>query len=169
MTYSEIHKAIVDITREKCTECQTRLNSIPKENVTEKKAVSLEYGIYTFCGNAGLLFNTTGEGSNVVLQRGKNHLKYAIGKYPKLSEVYLTLDQEEKLRFIAAIQGELLIRDTWLSSQYAELSEAEASGDTKKTFEYKIKIGAALNMLAAWENWRQENNIYPNLFEEDEK
>lgn len=166
MTYSEIHTAIVEITREKCNECQTRLNSIPKENVTERKAVSLEYGIYTFCGNAGLLFNTTGDGSNVVIQRGKSHFKYAIGKYPMLNEVYFALNEEEKLRFIAAIQGELLIRDTWLSSQYAELSAAEASGDTTKAFEFKIKIGAALHMFAAWENWRQENNIYPNLFEE---
>ena len=48
MTYLEIDQAIVDITRQMCAECKARLDTIPKENGTERKAVQLEYGMYTF-------------------------------------------------------------------------------------------------------------------------
>ena len=58
MTYLEIDKALVDITREKCAECKSRLESTPKDNVTERKALQVELGMYTLCGNAGLLFCT---------------------------------------------------------------------------------------------------------------
>ena len=37
-------------------ELKARLDAVPKDKATERKAVQLEYGIYTFCGNAGLLF-----------------------------------------------------------------------------------------------------------------
>ena len=62
MTDLEIDAALVAITRQKCEECKARLDAIPKTNATERKAVQLEYGMYTFCGNAGLLFNSVGSG-----------------------------------------------------------------------------------------------------------
>ena len=168
MTYLEIYNAIVDITRAKCAECKERLDSIPNENATERKALQVELGMYTLCGNAGLLFNTKGDGRGVIQNR-RSFLNNVIGNYPKLNELYRTVDEDESLRFIAAIQGELYIRDQWLTLQYAEFAEAEKSGDTKKVFEFRIKIGAVKNMFAAWEAWRKENNVYPDLFEEEDK
>ncbi|MBO5939328.1 MAG: hypothetical protein J6Q82_07545, partial [Clostridia bacterium] len=64
------------------------------------------------------------------------------------------------------LQAELYHRDQWLDEQLAELSAAEASGDTNKTFEFKIKISAVNRMFEIWEAWRKENNVYPNMFEE---
>ena len=165
MTYSEIDKAMVDVTRQKCIECKSRLDSVPKENATERKALQLEYGMYTFCGNCGLLFNTTGE--RRIVQTRRNFIEKQLHRYPQLNSVYQTIDKEEKLRFIAALQAELFIRDQWLVGQCTELAAAENSDDTKKIFEFRIKIGAAKNMFAAWEAWRVEKDIYPHMFSEE--
>ncbi len=164
MTYLEIDKALVEITRAKCAECKARLDSIPKENATERKALQVEYGMYTFCGNAGLLFSTTGERKIVQIRR--RFWEKESHKYPMLSAVYQGLDEEEKMRFIAALQPEWYVRYYWLGAQKIELVAAEESGDTKKVFEFKIKVGAVENMFGAWEAWRKENGIYPNMFEE---
>lgn len=163
MTYFEIDKAIVNIMKEKCHECKKRLDSISRENVTERKAVQLELGVYNFCGNAGLLQSDDRE---KWLQKRKIFLNKELHKYPKLNEIYQNLKVEEKMRFVAALQSEIFIRDQWLGVQYAALSSAEASGEPQNIFELNIKIGAVENMFAAWENWRVENNIYPNMFEE---
>jgi len=165
MTYLEIDKAIVDITRQKCTECKARLDAIPKENATERKAVQLECGIYSFCGSAGLMFN--GGDRERVLQGRRRFFESVLSAYPRLNEVYQAAEEEEKHCLIAALQGEIFIRDQWLKAQLAEQVTAEASGDTKSVFELTIKIGAAQNMLAAWEAWRVENNVYPHMLEEE--
>ena len=167
MTYSEIDQAMINITRQKCDECRKRLNAVPKENLTERKALQLEYGMYTFCGNCGLLFNTTGQ--RTILQKRQHFLEKQLHKYPNLDSCYSHLDEEEKMRWIAALQAEFYLRDQWLGEQFLELAAAEASGDTKKVFEFKIKVGAAQTMFAVWEAWRKENDIYPNMFEENQK
>ena len=71
--------------------------------------------------------------------------------------------------FVAALQAEIFIRDSWLKEQYAELAAAEASGDTNKIFEFRIKIGAAENMFKTWEAWHRENGVYPHMFDEHGK
>ena len=93
MTYLEIDSAMVSITREKCNECKNRLDAIPKENTTERKAVQLEYGMYTFCGNAGLLFDTGGKREGIYKNR-QHFIKRTLHKYPKLNSFYQTLDGE---------------------------------------------------------------------------
>ncbi len=164
MTYLEIDRAMIDITRQKCAECKARLDAIPKQNTTERKAVQLEYGIYTFCGNAGLLFTSA---RNQTLQTRRRFLDSVIDQYPKPGKIYQAIGEDEKLRFAAALQAELFLRDQWLGIQYDELAAAQTSKDTDRAFELKIKIGAAENMFAAWEVWRKENNVYPAVFEEN--
>ena len=163
MNYLEIHKSIGDITREKCSECKARLDTVPKENVTERKALQLENGMYSFCLNCGLLGKADGSGP-VALR--KRVLEGVMSKYPVLNAFYIKLNEEEKFKFIAATQSELFIRDQWLPAQYAELEAAEATGNTQNAFELKIKIGSALNMFDIWEAWRIDNNIYPGMFKE---
>ena len=164
MTYIDIDKAIVDIVKEKCAECKTRLDRVSKDNPTERKALQLEYGMYSFCGNCGMLFGS-GDGSKAVTVR-KRFLEGVMDKYPTLYKFYDNLDDEEKFKFIASTQAELYIRDQWLGTQIVELNDAEACGNIAKIFELKIKIGAVLNMFAEWENWRSENSVYPGMFEE---
>ena len=164
MTYLEIDKAMVEITHQKCAECKSRLDAVAKENVTERKALQLEYGMYTFCGNCGLLFNTTGERKIIHIRRG--FIENQLNKYPRLNSVYQTLNEEEKLRFMAALQAEFYLRDQWLVKQYEELNAAEKSGDNKKVFEFRIKVGAAKNMFDLREAWRVKNGVYPHMFEE---
>lgn len=166
MTHLEIDAALVSITRQVCAECKARLDAIPKTNTTERKAVQLEYGMDTFCGNAGLLFNTGWERTKVLDVR-RSLWNHALSRYPHIREQYLALDDEEKPRFHAALQGELYLRQSWLGEQTTALAAASAAGDTQQIFELNIKIGAVRAMFAAWEAWRRENGIYPNMFEEE--
>ncbi|MBR2937771.1 MAG: hypothetical protein IKB80_04680 [Oscillospiraceae bacterium] len=167
MTYLEIDSAIIDVVHKVCNECKTRLDTIPKENTTERKAVQLEYGMYTFCGNAGALFNMERDRAKVVHGRQYYCLNEVLHKYPVINSAYRALNSEDKLRFIAALQAELFIREQWLDKKEAELAAATAAGDAKSVFELTIQLGAVKNMFAAWEQWRIENNIFPHMFEGD--
>lgn len=164
MTYSEIDAAMVALTREQRAACEKKLAALPGDSPTERKAVQLELGIYTFCGNAGLLFNAASRDHWLGIRRPV--IERLLPRYPRLQQIYHGLEEEEKPRFLAAVQAELFIRDQWLGQQRTELAAAEESGDTHRAFESKIKIGAAEAMFAAWEAWRTEHNIFPHLFEE---
>ena len=165
MNYLDIDKALVDITRAKCDECKARLDAVPKDKMGERKALLIENGMYTLCGNAGLLFNTYGTREGLYRTR-QNFFNYILTKYPKHQEVYASLDEEEKMRFMAAWQADLFMRDQLLAGYVTELAQAGAAGDVKSTFELRIKIGAVREMLAIWEAWRVENGVYPRLIEE---
>ncbi len=166
MHYLEIDKSILNITQEMCASCQAKLDAIPKENITERKAVQLEYGMYAFCRDAGLLFNNGMERTNF-FRRGQSFLRKTLHKYPTLNAAYEALSGEDKLCFYAALQGELFIRDQWIEKKTAELAAAEACGDTKNVFEITIMLATVKSMFAAWETWRVENNIFPHMFEGD--
>lgn len=165
MNYLDIDQALVAITRAKCAECKARLDATPKDKGAERKALLVENGMYTLCGNAGLLFNTYGTREGLYRTR-QNFFTYAMTKFPLHGEVYATLNDEEKRAFMAAWQADLFMRDQLLAGYIAELAQAEAVGDVKNTFELRIKIGAVREMLAAWESWRKENGVYPGLMEE---
>ena len=165
MHYLDIDKALVDITRAKCDECKARLDTVPKDNKAERKALQIELGMYTLCGNAGLLFNTYGTREGLYRTR-QNFFTYAMTKYPRHGGIYAALNDDEKLSFMAAWQADLFMRDQLLAGYITELAQAEAAGDAKNTFEFRIKIGAVREMLVIWENWRKENGIYPGLMEE---
>ena len=166
MNYLDIDKALVDVTRSKCNECKARLDAIPKDRAAERKALYIEYGMYTLCGNAGLLFNTGGGREVLYRKTRQNFWGYAMTKYPRHGEVYATLNDDEKLSFMAAWQAELFMRNQLLEKYVIELAQAEAAGDAKSAFELRIKIGAVREMLTIWENWRKENGVYPDLIKE---
>ncbi len=165
MNYLEIDKALVDITRAKCVECKARLDAIPKDRASERKALMIENGMYTLCGNAGLLFNAGWERERTYQIR-HNFFNCVLTKYPRHQEVYSTLNEDDKLSFMAAWQADLFMRDQLLAGYLTELTQAEAAGDAKNTFELRIKIGAVREMLSIWEAWRVENDVYPRLLEE---
>ena len=160
MNYLDIDKALVDLTRAKCAECKARLDAVPKDKPGERKALLIENGMYTVCGNAGLLFNTYGNREGLYRTR-QNFFNYILTKYPKHQEIYASLNDDEKLSFMAAWQADLFMRDQLLAGYITELAQAEAAGDTKNTFELRIKVGAVRAMLDIWATWRKENNIYP--------
>ena len=165
MNYLDIDKALVDITRAKCDECKARLDATPKDSKAERKALQIELGMYTLCGNAGLLFNAGWERQRTYQIR-QNFWSMVLPKYPKHQEVYSTLNDDEKLSFMAAWQADLFMRDQLLNGYVTELAQAEAAGDAKNTFEFRIKIGGVREMLSLWEGWRKENGVYPGLMEE---
>ena len=162
MTYLEIDKAMYDIVMEKYNECQNRLDAVPKENKSERKALIIEREMYGLCNRAGLLVYTIGTREGVLTMR-KRVIGQILRKYPKLNEVFTKLDEEEKMRFLAALQAEIFMLDQLVNSYYDELEAAKASGDSRKIFEFQIKVGATGNVFAAWERWRVENNIYSGM------
>ena len=165
MNYLDIDKALVDITRAKCDECKARLDATPKDSKAERKALQIELGMYTLCGNAGLLFNAGWERQRTYQIR-QNFWSMVLPKYPKHQEIYSALTDDEKLSFMAAWQADLFMRDQLLNGYVTELAQAEAAGDAKSTFELRIKIGGVREMLSLWEGWRKENEVYPGLMEE---
>ena len=167
MNYLDIDKALVDLTRAKCAECKARLDAVPKDKGAERKALLIEQGMYTLCGNAGLLFNTYGNRETLYLKTRQNFFNYIRPKFPRHEAVYTVLNDDEKLAFMAAWQADLFMRDQLLAGYITELAQAEAAGDAKNTFEFRIKIGAVREMLSIWEAWRVENGVYPNLMEEE--
>ena len=166
MNYLDIDKALVALTRAKCAECKARLDAVPKDKPGERKALLIENGMYTLCGNAGLLFNA-GWDRQRTYQIRKNFFTYVMTKFPRHGEIYASLNDDEKLSFMAAWQADLFMRDQLLAGYIAELARAEAAGDAKNTFEFRIKIGAVREMLSIWENWRKVNGVYPGLMEEE--
>ena len=164
MTYLEIDKALYDIVNEKYSECQSRLDAVPKENKNECKALIIEREMYGLCNRAGLIAYVLGKRENVLTMR-RRVIGQILHKYPKLNEVFTQLDEEEKMRFIAALQAEIYMRDQIVNSYYTEFETAKTSGDMKNILELQIKIGGCENVFKAWEAWRKENNIYPNLID----
>ena len=166
MNYLDIDQAMYDIVAQKYTECQGRLDAVAKENKSERRALIIEREMYGLCNRAGLLWGVI-HGRDWVLT---NHRHRVIGqilqRYPVLNEVFRKLKDEEQLRFIAALQAEIFMRDQIVKSYYAEYETAKAAEDTKGMFELQIKIGACENVFRAWEAWRAENNVYPKLWSE---
>ena len=166
MNYLDIDKALVDLTRAKCAECKARLDAIPKDRAGERKALLIENGMYTLCGNAGLLFNAGWERQRTYQIR-QNFWGMILPKFPRHEAVYTALNDDEKLSFMAAWQADLFMRDQLLAGYLNELAQAEAAGDAKNTFELRIKVGAVREMLSLWATWRKENNIYPIEIKEE--
>ncbi len=169
MTRYEIDQTMQEIVRAKITECKARLGALPKDNVNERKAVQIELGMYTLCGNAGLLCDINGRDDRprdkfFRLRQGVLHR--ILSKYPKLHQVFVGLDGDEQLRFVAALQGEIFMRDQIMRDYRTELDAATAAGDAKTVFEFTIKIGAVESVLNAWKAWRMQNDIYPIELEE---
>ena len=117
MTYSEIDKAICDIAKEMVAECKSRLDAIPKDNKTERKALQLEHGMYAFCCNAGLLTSSNRDGCLNTRRIFTERLLSRRLPLNRLNQFYKQLDETEKMRFIAAAQAEIFIKDQWLPEQ----------------------------------------------------
>lgn len=165
MTDLEIDRAMYDIVKKKYDECQSRLDSVPKDNKSERKALIIEREMYGLCNRAGLLVYTIGKREGVLANR-KRVIGEILRKYPKLNKVFTQLNEEEKKRFVASLQAEIYMRDQIVSSYYAEYESAKTSNDTKNCLELRIKIGGCENIFNAWETWRVENNVYPGMLSE---
>ena len=97
MTCLEIDKAMYDIVCEKYNECQGRLDAVPKENQSERKALIIEREMYGLCNRAGMLVYVLGKRESVLATR-KRVIGQILQRYPRLNKVYTQLDEEEKTK-----------------------------------------------------------------------
>ena len=165
MHYLEIDTFMYDIVLQKYNECQSRLEAVPKENINERKALIIEREMYGLCNHAGLLRNSTKKRNEVVFMR-KDVIGQILQKYPRLNDMFIQLVEDEKIRFTAALQAEIFMRDQFVHSYYAELKKADSAKDLESSFELQIKIGACENVFKAWEKWRMEKDLYAGMFSE---
>lgn len=165
MTALEIDKAMYDIVIEKYNECQRRLDAVPKENKSERKALIVEREMYGLCNRAGVLWYAWGP-REACLKKRRGVIGQILQRYPRLNGAFTGLDEEEVLTFTAAVQAEIFMRDQFVRSYYAELKKAEAAMDLENSFELRIKIGACENVFKAWEEWRVEKDLYAGMLSE---
>ncbi|MBE6617309.1 MAG: hypothetical protein E7627_05145 [Ruminococcaceae bacterium] len=166
MTYLEIDKALLDITIEMINECKIRANSVSKDNKNEHKALMIELGMYQLCWRAGFLAGTTGTRGGLIEGVRARVIGQILPRYPEINKVFVSLDDDERKMFIAALQAEIYMRDQIYNNYLVELEQAKGAGDTKNIFEFGIKVGAVERVFEAWEEWRVENNLFPGLLKE---
>ncbi len=162
MTPIEIEKALAEIVLDKERAADEKLKALDKNAKTEKKALMIEKGMYSLCLRAGLLYNTIGEREHCIELKSRRMLNF-MRMFPEVKETYESADGEEKLRMTAALYGEIWMADQFVLMYRSQLSRAEAAGETALTFELKLKLDAVESVLAAWREWRRENNVYPEL------
>ncbi len=93
MTYLEIDKAMYDIVCEKYSECQSRLDSVPKENKSERKALIIEREMYGLCNRAGILVYALDKRESALSTR-KRIIGQILERYPLLNEKFTKLKAE---------------------------------------------------------------------------
>ena len=165
MNATEIYEALCVLAKDLYDECTRRLNSVPHQNKTERKALLLEQGMYSLSLRAGLMYMTLSEDKarDVVKVRQGVFERITKESYPEIYSRYQGLDDDEKQRMVSALQGEVFLRTQTYNKDMAELEYAQSKGLYDKVFELKIKTGALENVFNTWSDWRRENGIYPNV------
>ena len=169
MTALEINKVMAEIALQRVKDCEERLKETPKDNKSERKAIQIELGMYSLCLRAGLLYYTTEGKTNTVQIRKNRFMNISLKSFPSIAQIYEKASEEEKLCMVAALQGEMFMRDQMYNGYISELEQAKAAGDAQRNFEFSIKTGSLEVIFEAWEEWRISNNIYPHMFKGERK
>ena len=167
----EIDSALSEIMLKKIAESKKKLIALPKEAKTERKAVQIELGMYQMFLNFGQLYDVK-QGETVEEQRTHvltirekmMHRLEHLSLFPKIREIYDLADEEEKKRIIAAFHGEMNMRAQMYSKYVKEWEAAKQCGDAPQAFETGLKVAVVEEGFRIWEQWRKENNVYPDMF-----
>lgn len=165
MNATEIYEALCELAKSLYDECTQRLNSVPYQNKTERKALLLEQGMYSLSLRAGLMYMTLSEDKarDVIKVRQTVFERLTKEFYPEIYSQYEGLNDDEKQHMVSALQGEVFLRTQTYRKDMAELEYAQNAGLHDKVFELRIKTGALENVFNTWKAWRRENGIYPNV------
>lgn len=166
MNINEIYNSLAETVIEFKDECKIRLESVPRERTTERKALQVELGMYSFCQRAGLLLmtETYKERGEAVIELRQNISESIMSaRFPYLYDLYLSLDDQNKKIFLAVFQAEIFMRDQIFESYKEELKNAKACGDEDRAFEFKIKVSALERVFSAWDKWRKDYQLYPDI------
>ena len=162
MTPVEIEKALADIVIARDNACKEKIKMLSPDKQTEKKALSIESGMYSLCLRGGLFYNQNDDRAKAIALKN-TRMPNLTGKYPTLKQYYSSADDAEKIRLTAALYGEVWLEDQFVSIYRTELDKAEKHGDAAKIFENRIKYEAVRSVLAEWKSWRRDSGIYPEL------
>lgn len=163
MTALEIDKALTNIVLQMQSECENKLNSIEKDLKMERKAVQIELGMYSLCLRAGLLYHTIGTREST-LKHFQNQANKIFASFPVIVQKYSEADEKEKLIMVASLRQEAFMRDQFSNKNESDYQKARKVNSVDDMFELKIKINATNKVYEAWEQWRKNTGIYPNMF-----
>lgn len=170
----EIDKALVELLLEKIKKSRAKLSTLPKEAKNERKAVQIELGMYNLFVNFGFLY-TLRKGDTYEQQR--NHVLRIREKmtermnlfiaFPKIKKAYDVADEVERKCIIAALHSEMHMRNSFYNKYLKDLEAAKQYNDVYKSFEIGLKVSVLEDGFRLLEKYRQENGIYPGMFEEE--
>ncbi len=173
MNALEIDKALSELLLEKIKESKAKLEVLPKEAKNERKAVQIEIGMYNLFVNFGFLYHLR-KGDTYEKQR--NHVLWIREKmterlnlfsaFPNIKKAYDAADETEKKCIIAALHSEMHMRNSFYNKYLRDLEAAKEYNDVYKSFEIGLKISVLEDGFKVLEKYRQENGIYPGMFQE---
>ncbi len=168
----QIDKALTDLMLEKMKERQTKLTFLPQDAKNERKAVQIEIGMYNLFVGFGQMYHvkyscTYEQRRNHVLQiREKMTLRENLfSVFPKIKNAYEAASEADKKCVVAALQGEIHMRNSFYNKYLKDLELAKQFNDVDKIFEMGIKVSVLEEGFRIWEKYRQDNDVYPGMFE----
>ncbi len=134
MNKQEIFNGLWTITKEKHNACIADTASVDKNHPTERGALQLKSGIYNVAIAAGLISGTD-QAIELMSKRFKNLIK----NFPKISNYYHTLSDEQKELMEISLYPEVFMRANFYNTYNNDLEQAEKDGDPQKIFKARIK------------------------------
>ncbi len=170
----EIDRGLSQVMMDKIEESKKKLSTLPREAKTERKAVQIELGMYHLFLDFGQLYDVkqgnTAEEQRIHVLTIREKMMHRLGHlslFPKIREIYDLADEEEKKRIIAALHGEMNMRAQMYSRYIKEWEAAKQCGDAPQAFETGLKVAVVEEGFRIWEQWRKDNNVYPDMFQEE--
>lgn len=146
---AEIEAAMASAVEAMRNDCADRITALSADAKNERKALSIENGMYSFCLNAGFLSYPSRDRTSVI--RAKcNRLPRFLGRFPKLAEAFEKADDDEKLRLSAAFYSIVWMTDQPLPQYIREYEQAKESGDVRSQFEQQIKLKTVIAVIRKW-------------------
>lgn len=174
MNALEIDKALSELLFEKIKESNAKLELLPKEAKNERKAVQIEIGMYNLFVNFGFLYHMR---KGDTYEERRNHVLWIREKmtermnlflaFPKIKKAYDVADDVERKCIIAALHSEMHMRNSFYNKYLKDLEAAKQYNDVYKSFEIGLKVSVLEDGFRLLEKYRQENGIYPGMFEEE--
>lgn len=148
-SHAEIEAAMINAVETMRNDCTDRIAHLSADAKNEKKALSAERGMYTFCLNAGCLSYPLNNRTSIINSKCTRMPRF-LGKFPKLQKAFDEADPDEKLRLAAAFYGIVWMEDQVLPKYRAEYEQARSSGDIRREFEMNIQLRTVESVLRRW-------------------
>ena len=155
MTQKEIRAEMERIAKEKHGEITARLDALPAEANTEKRALMIAKNIANHCASF-CRFDFCGNFNAVAHRRIFTDHPEMFGHY---RTAYEKMAPEEQQAFLAYAFSVWMVRYNFHDPRTKFLSEAKDTDVPAAIFEARVIAGITGEILQLWENFARENKI----------